>query len=225
MRVLVVEDHQEMARLIEQHLREEGFSVEVASTGEDAVSFATEYELDAVVLDVLLPGIDGFETCRRIREAGAWAPILMLTARDAVEDRVRGLDVGADDYLTKPFSFAELLARLRALIRRGAPERPATLWVGDLSLDPSTHEVHRRGRPIELTAKEFALLEYLMRHPGEALTRTQLREHVWDFAYDGDSNVIDVFVRQLRDKVDRPFGASSIETVRGVGYRIREERG
>jgi two-component system OmpR family response regulator len=221
-RVLVVEDHREMARLIVQHLREEGFSVETASTGEDAVSFATEYELDAVILDVLLPGIDGFETCRRIREAGGWAPILMLTARDAVEDRVTGLDVGADDYLTKPFSFAELLARLRALIRRGAPERPPTLMVGDLALDPSSHEVQRAGAPIELTAKEFALLEYLMRHPGEALTRTRLREHVWDFAYDGDSNVIDVFVRQLRDKVDRPFGTSSIETVRGVGYRIRD---
>jgi two-component system, OmpR family, response regulator len=222
-RILVVEDHHEMAELIEQRLREEAFSVDVAPTGEDGVFLAVEYDFDAIVLDVLLPGIDGFETCRRIRDAGRWAPILMLTARDAVADRVRGLDFGADDYLVKPFSFSELLARLRALIRRGSSERPPTISVGDLTLDPSSHEVHRDGTAIELTAKEFALLEYFLRHPGEALTRSRLLEHVWDFAYDGDSNVVDVFVRQLRDKVDRPFGASSIETIRGVGYRFRDE--
>jgi two-component system OmpR family response regulator len=220
-RILVVEDHHEMAELIEQRLHEEAFSVDVAATGEDGVFLAVEYDFDAIVLDVLLPGIDGFETCRRIRAAGRWAPILMLTARDAVADRVRGLDFGADDYLVKPFSFSELLARLRALIRRGPSERPPTISVADLTLDPSSHEVHRDGTPIELTPKEFALLEYFMRHPGEALTRSRLLEHVWDFAYDGDSNVVDVFVRQLRDKIDRPFRSSSIETIRGVGYRFR----
>jgi two-component system OmpR family response regulator len=224
-RVLVVEDHPEMAELLEQRLREGAFSVDVVRTGEEGVSLAAEYDFDAIVLDVLLPGADGFETCRRIREAGRWTPILMLTARDAVDDRVRGLDVGADDYLTKPFSFSELLARLRALIRRGAPERPATIAIGGLTLDPSSHEVRRGDAAIELTAKEFALLEYFMRHPGQALTRSRLLEHVWDFAYDGDSNVVDVFVRQLRDKVDRPFDTSSIETIRGVGYRLRNEGG
>jgi two-component system, OmpR family, response regulator len=222
-RVLVVEDHREMAELIAQRLREEAFSVDIAGTGEDGAFLAAEYEFDAIVLDVLLPGVDGFEVCRRIRASGRWTPILMLTARDAVDDRVRGLDVGADDYLTKPFSFAELLARLRALMRRGTSERPPTLELADLTLDPATHHVRRGQVEIDLTAKEFALLEYFMRHPGEALTRSRLLEHVWDFAYDGDSNVIDVFVRQLRDKVDRPFGASSIETIRGVGYRLRKE--
>ena len=193
-----------------------------ARTIEDARSALGRVRPSAVVLDIMLPGIDGFEVCRRLREAGVWSPVLMLTARDSVRDRVEGLDRGADDYLTKPFSFAELLARLRALVRRGATERPAELRVGDLTLDPSTRRVTRDGRPIDLTAKEFALLEYLMRHPGQVLTRTRLIEHVWDFAYEGDSNVVDVYVRYLREKVDRPFGRRSIETVRGVGYRLRE---
>ena len=225
MRVLVVEDHQRMAELIDRGLREEGYAVDVVATGEDGVWMASENDYDAIVLDVVLPGADGFETCRRLREGGRWAPVIMLTARDAVEDRVRGLDVGADDYLTKPFSFGELLARLRALVRRGAPERPAVLENGDLTLDPASHTVRRGGATIDLTAKEFALLEYLMRHTGVVLTRTQLIEHVWDFAFEGDSNVVDVYVRYLREKVDRPFGRTSLETVRGAGYRLRREGG
>jgi two-component system OmpR family response regulator len=171
----------------------------------------------------MLPDVDGFEVCRRLRAASRWSPVLMLTARDGVADRVSGLDAGADDYLIKPFSFDELLARLRALVRRGAPERPALLSVGDLTLDPASHRVIRNGTAVELTAKEFSLLECFMRHPGEVLSRTRLTEHVWDFAYEGDSNVVDVYVRYLREKVDRPFGRDSIETVRGAGYRLREE--
>ena len=197
----------------------------MSGTGHDALWLASENPYDAVVLDIMLPDLDGFEVCRRLRAAGRWSPVLMLTARDAVADRVSGLDAGADDYLTKPFSFAELLARLRALLRRGATERPPFLAVGDLTLDPATRRVSRARTPVELTAKEFALLEYFMRHPGEVLSRTRLIEHVWDFAYDGDSNVVDVYVRYLREKVDRPFGSDSLETVRGAGYRLREEPG
>jgi two-component system OmpR family response regulator len=220
MRVLVVEDEAKMASLLRRALEREGYAVDVAGTGEDALWLGTENDYDAVVLDVMLPPPDGFEVCRTLRTRGRWAPVLLLTARDAVEDRVAGLDAGADDYLAKPFSFAELYARLRALTRRGARERPATLTVGDLVLDPAAHLVCRGGRPVELSPKEFALLELFMRHPGEVLTRTQMLEHVWDFAYDGRSNVVDVYVRYLREKVDRPFGRESIETVRGVGYRL-----
>jgi len=224
-RVLVVEDEVKMAGLLKRGLEEEGYAVDMSGTGQDALWLASENPYDAVVLDVMLPDFDGFEVCRRLRAAGRWSPVLMLTARDAVPDRVSGLDAGADDYLTKPFSFAELLARLRALVRRGATERPPFLAVGDLTLDPATRRVTRTGIPVELTAKEFALLEYFMRHPGEVLSRTRLIEHVWDFAYEGDSNVVDVYVRYLREKVDRPFGTDSIETVRGAGYRLREEPG
>jgi two-component system OmpR family response regulator len=222
MRVLVVEDEVKMARLLERGLREEGYAVDLARDGTDATWRATETPYDAIVLDVMLPDADGFEVCRTLREREVWSPVMMLTARDGVGDRVAGLDAGADDYLTKPFSFEELLARLRALVRRGAPERPVVLRVGDLSLDPATRRVDRAGAPIDLTAKEFALLGYLMRHPGEVLGRTQLIEHVWDFAYEGDSNVVDVYVRYLRQKIDRPFGVETIETVRGAGYRLRE---
>jgi len=221
----VVEDEVKMAGLLKRGLEEEGYAVDMSGTGQDALWLASENPYDAVVLDVMLPDFDGFEVCRRLRAAGRWSPVLMLTARDAVPDRVSGLDAGADDYLTKPFSFAELLARLRALVRRGATERPPFLAVGDLTLDPATRRVTRTGIPVELTAKEFALLEYFMRHPGEVLSRTRLIEHVWDFAYEGDSNVVDVYVRYLREKVDRPFGTDSIETVRGAGYRLREEPG
>jgi len=220
-RVLVVEDEVKMAALLKRALEEEGYAVDVAADGREGLWLGAENPYDAIVLDVMLPEIDGFAVCRGLREAGCWSPVLMLTARDAVADRVAGLDAGADDYLTKPFSLAELLARIRALIRRGAVERPSVLRVGDLTLDPASKAVVRDGAAVELTAKEFALLEYLMRHAGEVLSRTRLIEHVWDFAYEGDSNVVDVYVRYLRNKVDRPFGRDSIETVRGVGYRLR----
>jgi two-component system, OmpR family, response regulator len=223
MRVLVVEDEVKMAALIRRGLREEGMAVDVTERGEDALWMAGSTEYDAIVLDVMLPGIDGFETCKRLRGDGVWAPVLMLTARDAVEDRVSGLDGGADDYLTKPFSFAELLARLRALVRRGGVERPTVVVVADLRLDPASRKVWRGEQEIHLSPKEFALLEAFMRRPGQALSRLQLLEHAWDFAYENRSNVIDVYVRYLREKIDRPFGVRSLETVRGVGYRLREE--
>jgi two-component system OmpR family response regulator len=221
MRILVVEDELKMAGLLHRGLREEGHAADVARTGDDALWMAAAVEYDAVVLDLMLPGLDGVEVCRRLRERGIWTPVLMLTARGAVEDRVAGLDAGADDFLPKPFSFAELLARLRALGRRGAVERPAVLEVGDLRLDPATREVRRGDSEIRLSAKEFALLETFMRRPGEVLSRFQLLEHAWDLAYENRSNVVDVYVRYLREKVDRPFGRSSLETVRGVGYRLR----
>jgi two-component system, OmpR family, response regulator len=221
MRVLVVEDDLRMASLIRRGLLEEGHAADVASTGEDAVWMAQAHPYDAIVLDVMLPRLNGFETCRALRSAGVWSPVLMLTARDAVESRVAGLDAGADDYLTKPFSFAELLARLRALARRGGVERPATIEVDDLRLDPATRRVWRSDHEIELSPKEFALLETFMRRPNQVLTRLQLLEHAWDFAYENRSNVVDVYVRYLREKIDRPFGSSSLETVRGVGYRLR----
>jgi two-component system OmpR family response regulator len=188
---------------------------------------ATENEYDAMVLDVILatgePELDGFEVCRRLRRARRWAPVLMVTARDAVEDRVHGLDVGADDYLAKPFSLAELLARVRALLRRGARERPAVLRVGDLTLDPARHDVCRAGSRIHLTPTEFALLEYLMRRPDDVVTRKALIEHVWDFAFDGDPRIVNVYIRSLRDKIDRPFGRATLQTAHGLGYRIRDE--
>jgi two-component system OmpR family response regulator len=224
-RILIVEDDVKMAALLRRGLQEEGVAVDVAGRGEDALWMAEATEYDALVLDVMLPGIDGFETCRRLREGGIWTPVLMLTARDSVEDRVAGLDGGADDYLTKPFSFSELLARLRALVRRGSPERPAVLSVGELRLDPATRRVWRGEAEIALSPREFSLLEAFMRHPGEVLSRFQLLERAWDFEYENRSNVIDVYVRYLREKVDRPFGVESLETVRGVGYRLREDGG
>jgi two-component system OmpR family response regulator len=223
MRILVVEDELKMAGLLRRGLQEEGHAVDLARTGDDAIWMARATEYDAVVLDVMLPGIDGVEVCRRLRDGGVWSPVLMLTARDGVEDRVAGLDAGADDYLPKPFSFAELLARLRALVRRGANERPAVLEVGDLRLDPATRRAWRGDTEVKLSAKEFALLEAFMRRPGDVLSRYQLLEHAWDYGYENRSNVIDVYVRYLRDKVDRPFGHASIETVRGVGYRLRDD--
>jgi two-component system OmpR family response regulator len=222
-RVLIVEDEIKMASLIRRGLREEGMLADVAIKGEDALWMAGSTTYDAIVLDVMLPGIDGFETCRRLRESEVWTPVLLLTARDAVEDRVAGLDGGADDYLTKPFSFAELLARLRALARRGAVERPPVLEVGDLRLDPATRQVWRGNNEISLSSKEFTLLEAFMRRPGQVLSRDQLLEHGWDYEYENRSNVVDVYVRYLREKVDRPFGIKSLETVRGAGYRLRQD--
>ncbi len=219
-RVLVVEDEVKMASLVKRALEREGYAVDVAGTGEDGLWMATENEYDAIVLDVMIPAPDGFEVCRELRSRGRWAPVLLLTARDSVDDRVTGLDAGADDYLAKPFSFAELAARLRALTRRGVIARPTVLVADDLTLDPATHEVRRGGTEIELSPKEFALLELFLRHPDEVLTRTAILEHAWDFAYDGTSNVVDVYVRYLREKIDRPFGRETIRTVRGVGYRL-----
>jgi two-component system OmpR family response regulator len=223
MRILVVEDETKMAGLLRRGLTEEGYAVDIAATGADGLWSATENDYDAIVLDLMLPDASGLDVCRELRKRGRWAPVLMLTARDAVPDRVAGLDAGADDYLVKPFAFSELFARLRAVVRRGPAERPSELVVGSLVLDPAARSVARRGKRVDLTAKEFALLEYLMRHAGEVLTRTRILEHVWDFAYEGDSNVVDVYIRYLRDKVDRPFGVRSIETVRGAGYRLRAE--
>ena len=222
-RVLVVEDELRMAALLKRGLQEDGYAVDVASTGPDAIWQATEFAYDAVLLDLMLPGLDGVEVCRQLRGAGRWVPVLMLTARDAVEDRVRGLDAGADDYLTKPFSFAELSARVRAMIRRGAIERPTELQVADLRLEPATRRAWRGEAELRLSAKEFALLELFLRHPDEVLTRTRILEHVWDFAYDGGSNVVDQYVLYLRRKIDRPFGVDQLETVRGAGYRLRGE--
>jgi two-component system, OmpR family, response regulator len=225
MHVLVVEDEVKMAALIRRGLTEQGLTVDVAGTGEDAIGMARASAYDAIVLDVILPGMDGFEACRALRLEGIWSPVLMLTARGALEDRVAGLDGGADDYLTKPFSFAELLARLRALARRGQSERPSVVEVGELRLDPATHQVWRGETEVELSAREFALLEAFMRSPGHVLSRTQLLDQVWEYDYEHRSNVIEVYVRYLRRKIDVPFGVSSLETIRGAGYRLRKDGG
>jgi two-component system OmpR family response regulator len=222
MRVLIVEDEPKMAALIRRGLREESYAADVASNGDDALWMAAATEYDAIVLDVLLPGTNGFDVCRELRQKGVWSPVLMLTARDSVDDRVAGLDAGADDYLTKPFSFIELLARLRALARRPPLERPTVLEVGDLRLDPATHQAWRGDAELELSAKEFRILEAFMRRPGHVLSRLHLLEHCWDYGYENRSNVVDVYVRYLREKIDRPFGKKSIETVRGAGYRLRQ---
>jgi two-component system OmpR family response regulator len=221
MRVLVVEDDLQMAGLIRRGLVKEGLGADVAPNGGDALVSSQAHAYDAIVLDVMLPDIDGFETCRRLRAAGVWSPVLMLTARDSVEDRVAGLDSGADDYLVKPFAFAELLARLRALVRRGDAERPTVLETGDLRLDPATRVVTRGSTELHLSAKEFALLETFMRRPGDVLSVYDLLENAWDFAYENRSNIVQVYVRRLRGKIDEPFGVRTLETVRGVGYRLR----
>jgi DNA-binding response OmpR family regulator len=219
-RVLVVEDERKIADFIRRGLTEHGYAVDVAYDGEEALDWPAVAEFDAIVLDVMLPVRDGMEVCRTLRGQGVKTPILMLTARDAIEDRVEGLDSGADDYLVKPFAFAELLARLRALSRRQPAVLGARLEVGDLVLDTSTREVSRRGTELELTAKEYSILEYLMRHPDQVLTRTMLAEHVWNYDFDSASNVIDVHIRNLRRKIDDGFQTELIQTVRGAGYRL-----
>ncbi|MDX6522190.1 MAG: two-component system, OmpR family, response regulator [Gaiellales bacterium] len=223
MRILVVEDAARLSEIIVRRMREEGYATEATSSGTEAVRLAATVSYDAIVLDLRLPDLDGLEVCSRVRELGCWTPILMLTARGDLEDRVNGLDRGADDYLTKPFEFPELFARLRALVRRGSAERPATLSAGDLHVDPAAHTVSRAGVPIELTTKEFALLEYLMRNRCTVLSRERLIEAAWDGSYRGDSNIVDVYIGRLRDKIDRPFDRESLTTVRGVGYRLLDD--
>lgn len=225
MRVLVVEDDARMGQALKRSLKTDRIVTDVTASGEDATRLARATSYDAVILDLGLPGIDGFETCRRLRGEGVWAPVLMLTARDAVEDRVRGLDDGADDYLTKPFSHAELLARLRALARRGPVERPTVLEAGDLRLDPAARRVWRGDDELELTAREFALLETFLRSPGRVFSQHELLEAAWELGYEQKSNVVEVYVRSVRKKIDRPFDRRSIETVRGLGYRLRRDGG
>jgi two-component system OmpR family response regulator len=223
-RILLVEDKVKLAAILSRGLRKEGLSADTCTTGEEAIWMAASTPYDAVILDVMLPGIDGFETCRRLRADAVWAPVLMLTARESIEDRVAGLDSGADDYLTKPFSLRELLARLRALTRRGAAERPTVLLVGDLQLDPASRRVWRGDAEISLSQKEFALLEALMRRAGQVRSRLDLLEAAWDQSYENRSNIVDAYVRRLRGKIDRPFRVQTLETVRGAGYRLREDR-
>jgi two-component system, OmpR family, response regulator len=217
----VVEDDVEMTRVLERGLRREGYEVEVAHTGDEGLAQASAVEYDAVLLDVRLPGMDGFAVCETLRRRERWMPVLMLTARSDVSDRIRGLDAGADDYLTKPFDFGELLARLRALFRRGRPERPLSptaLQIGDLRIDPATRVVTRAGREVTLTAREFEVLEYLARHEGEVVSRAQLLEHVWAGDFDGSPNIVDVYIGYLRKKLERPSGRRLIRTVRGSGF-------
>ena len=218
MRLLLVEDDAKLADAVCRGLRGEGYAVDHAADGEAALAGAHVSDYDAVVLDLMLPRRDGFDVCRTLRERGDGVPILMLTARARVDDRIRGLDAGADDYLAKPFDFGELLARVRALIRRGPSNRPAILRVGDLAVDPARHVVTRGGTPVELTAREFSVLEYLARHPGDLVTRADLLDHVWDANYEGSTNIVDVYVGYLRRKLEKPFGRPLIRTVRGAGF-------
>lgn len=223
MRVLVVEDEEALAGVIRRGLEREGFVVEVMGNGEDALWAATESAYDVIVLDIMLPKLNGYAVLGALRERGVWTPVLMLTAKDGEYDQADAFDLGGDDYLTKPFSFVVLVARLRALVRRGAPERPVSLTVGDLTLDPGTRRVQRAGTAISLTPKEFVLLAYLMRHPDEVVTKAKLLDNVWDSAFDGDVNIVEVYIGYLRKKIDVPFGRQSLETVRGVGYRLRSD--
>ncbi len=224
MRILVVEDDKQLASGLRRGLESEGYAVDVALTGTDGDWLASENAYDAMVVDVMLPGLAGDVLCARRREAGDWTPILMLTARSGPEQEARALDAGADDFLAKPFSFMVLTARLRALLRRGGRERPTVLEVGDLRLDPAVHRVWRGESAIELTPRQFSLLEFLMRHPDQVLSKASILEHVWDFAYDGHPNIVEVYVRQLRQRIDEPFTRSSLQTVRLVGYRVVDDR-
>jgi two-component system OmpR family response regulator len=224
MRILVVEDEEKMARALKRGLENEGYAVDAVATGDDAIFWGTETAYDAIVLDVMLPGTDGFAVCRTLRSAKILTPVLMLTARGAVEDRIEGLDAGADDYLVKPFALAELLARLRALLRRGPAERPPEIAVGDIVIDPAAHVVSRAGKSIELSPREFALIEFLARRAGQVVTRTEILDHVWHYDYDGMSNVVDVYVSYLRRKLEKPFRSKVIRAVRGVGYVLEPHK-
>ncbi|MGH3367025.1 MAG: response regulator transcription factor [Nocardioidaceae bacterium] len=225
MRILVVEDDASVGAAVKRGLESEGFAVDLAVDGTDGLWQATECPYDAIVLDVMLPGMNGYDLCARLRDQGNWAPILMLTARAGELDVAHALDTGADDYLAKPFSFVVLVARLRALLRRGHPERPSVLSAGDLRLDPARHQAWRANTPIELTPRQFSLLELLLRRVGEVLSKSEILEHVWDFAFEGDPNIVEVYIRQLRLRVDEPFGRSSLQTVRLVGYRLDPDGG
>jgi two-component system OmpR family response regulator len=224
-RVLVVEDEERLAAGLNSGLAAEGFAVDVALTGIDGLWLARENSYDAIVLDIMLPGVDGREICRTLREESDWTPILILTAKDAERDEIAALDLGADDYLTKPFSHAVLVARLRSLFRRGGTERPAVLIAGDLRLDPASRRVWRGDTELDLTAREFAVLECLLRRAGDVMSKRDLLAHVWDFDFDGDPNIVEVYIRHLRNKVDRPFGRAAIETLRGSGYRLARDGG
>lgn len=225
MRALVVEDETRLADGVRRGLEAEGFAVDVAGTGTDGLWMARENEYSVILLDIMLPGMSGYRVCETLRAEQNWTPIIMLTAKDGEWDQVEALDTGADDYLTKPFSFAILLARIRALVRRGAGERPSVLEAGDIRLDPSTRSVTRGGTPIDLTAREYAVLEYLLRRRGEVVTKREVIENVWDFDFEGDPNIVEVYVRHLRNKLDRPFGREAIETLRGFGYRLADNGG
>ena len=225
MRILVVEDNLHVARAVKRGLEAEGFAVDVAFDGQEGHWLATENPYDAMVLDIMLPELSGFDLCARLRAAGNWTPILMLTAKDGADDEARALDTGADDFLSKPFSYIVLLARLRALLRRGGGQRPTVLVAGDLRLDPAAHRVWRGETPVELTPRQFSLLEFLMRRAGEVVAKSVILEHVWDFAFEGDPNIVEVYVRQLRQRVDQPFGRASLQTVRLVGYRLDPDGG
>ena len=216
----MVEDDARVAGAVRRGLEAEGFAVDVAPDGDEGEWLATEAPYDVLVLDVMLPGIDGYELCRRLRAAGNWAPILMLTAKSGDDDEAHALDTGADDFLAKPFSYVVLLARIRALLRRRGRDRPAVVTAGDLVLDPASHQVRRGEIAVDLTPRQFALLEVLMRRAGEVLPKREILEHVWDFTFDGDPNIVEVYVRQLRTRIDLPFGRAAIQTVRGAGYRL-----
>lgn len=223
MRVLVVEDEVRLSAYLKRGLEAEGFAVDIAQNGDDGLWMAGEHVYDVIVLDIMLPGMNGYKVCESIRKSGNWVPILMLTAKDGEYDEAEALDTGADDFLSKPFSFVVLLAHLRALIRRGSRERPAVLSVGTLTMDPSTHEVKRGVTPIALTPREYSLLEYLMRHPGEVLPKADILRHVWDWEFEGDVNIVEVYVGYIRKKIDAPFGLDTLRTVRGIGYRLVQD--
>ena len=220
MRVLVVDDEQRLAAALRRGLEAEGIAVDVAHTGTDGLWLARENDYDVLVLDIMMPGMSGYTLCRTLRDEEDWTPILMLTAKDGDWDQIEALDTGADDFLTKPFSFAVLLARLRSLVRRGARDRPVVLEAGDLSVDPASRKVRRGDADIQLTSREFAVLDFLIRRKGEAVTKAEILANVWDFDFDGDPNIVEVYIRHLRNKIDRPFGRAAIETLRGAGYRL-----